>query len=677
MPFSAGSKVLGRVAYGLLTSAIMLALVEGVLALAGVRPVAYERDPYVGFSSQMPLFVRQGDRWVTADNKLEYFNPQSFAAQKPDGTVRIFCLGGSTTYGRPYDDRTSFAGWMRTALPALDGSKQWEVINAGGVSYASYRVALVMEELLRHEPDVFVVYTGQNEFLERRTYGGVLRQPPFVRAVGSVASRTRVYALIARAMGSGAAGPRAGDGRFELTPEVEALLDSSVGPQAYTRDEELVSQVEQHFRLNLRRMIAMARSAGAQIVFVTPASNLGACSPFKSEFQATVSATDRERVGALLLRARELRATDAVASLELLDEALVLDGRYAATLYERASTLLALEEFEQARVQFSRARDEDVCPLRAVSALVDAVRESADGPGVALVDFERVLESVASHGILGEDEFLDHVHPTIDQHRRLAEAIVGSLKRLEVVRPQTPPTFPASVVADVMGGLDPRDHAVALRNLAKVMNWAGKTDEAQRLAERATELLPDDVDALNELGVMAYERGEYEQAETHLRRAVESAPGFAKARANLALVLVAQGNLVEAERECRRALDDRPADVKLRTNLANVLGMQGKMSDAEGEYQRAIELSPQDATVHHNLGNLYAKQDRLADAEQSLRRALDLQPRYAQAHYSLAVALARQGMFDDAESHARTALEIQPDYAAADGLMAQIERARP
>ena len=36
---------------------------------------------------------------------------------------------------------------------------------SGGVSYASYRVAALMEELVRYEPDLFVIYSGHNEFL--------------------------------------------------------------------------------------------------------------------------------------------------------------------------------------------------------------------------------------------------------------------------------------------------------------------------------------------------------------------------------------------------------------------------------------------------------------------------------------------------------------------------------
>jgi hypothetical protein len=70
----------------------------------------------------------------------------------------------------PQDDTTSFPGWLREILLSADSSKKWEVVNAGGVSYASYRVASLMDGLSDYEPDLFVVYSGHNEFLERRTY---------------------------------------------------------------------------------------------------------------------------------------------------------------------------------------------------------------------------------------------------------------------------------------------------------------------------------------------------------------------------------------------------------------------------------------------------------------------------------------------------------------------------
>ena len=161
-----------KLALGLGVTLAVFALVELILLAVGVVPLYERTDPYVGFSGYAPLFRPSALRPVESRSsrphttKFRWFNPQRFPARKAEGTTRIFCVGGSTTYGRPYDDRTSFCGWLRLFLPAVDPSRRWEVINAGGISYASYRVARLMEELADYEPDLFIVYSGHNEFLE-------------------------------------------------------------------------------------------------------------------------------------------------------------------------------------------------------------------------------------------------------------------------------------------------------------------------------------------------------------------------------------------------------------------------------------------------------------------------------------------------------------------------------
>ncbi len=62
---------------------------------------------------------------------------QRFGATKEPEARRLFCIGGSTTYGRPFDDATSFCGWLRGFLERVDPEREWEVVNAGGISYAS------------------------------------------------------------------------------------------------------------------------------------------------------------------------------------------------------------------------------------------------------------------------------------------------------------------------------------------------------------------------------------------------------------------------------------------------------------------------------------------------------------------------------------------------------------
>ena len=53
---------------------------------------------------------------------------------------------------------------------------------------------MLMEELAQYEPDLFVIYTGHNEFLEGRTYAGLKEIPAAVRGLGGLLSRTRTYA---------------------------------------------------------------------------------------------------------------------------------------------------------------------------------------------------------------------------------------------------------------------------------------------------------------------------------------------------------------------------------------------------------------------------------------------------------------------------------------------------
>ncbi len=100
-----------KVVFGLLISVAFFTALEAVLACFGVSPDLVTRDPFVGFDSRVPLFVeatRTGHTVLsTAANKLDYFNTQDFSPRKLPGSYRIFCLGGSTTFGRPYDDTVS------------------------------------------------------------------------------------------------------------------------------------------------------------------------------------------------------------------------------------------------------------------------------------------------------------------------------------------------------------------------------------------------------------------------------------------------------------------------------------------------------------------------------------------------------------------------------------------
>ena len=660
---------------------IFFVLLEGLLALVGVRTESYADDPYVGFSSTSPLFIETkgaggATEMVTSENKLSLFNPQRFPADKGDA-VRVFCLGGSTTYGRPYDDATSFCGWLRDLLPVADPSRRWEVVNAGGVSYASYRVALLMEELIEYEPDVFVVYSGHNEFLERRTYSSIIAMPEAVRGLGSVASKTRIWTAMSNVVQQFSQSPSTPESNPDiLNEEVTTLLDSAIGPSAYTRDDELAEKILQHFRYNLTRMTDIAASVGAETIFITPASNLRNSRPFKSEHRPDLSEQDRRTIEGLLEKAQVAHAQGRLdESLTEIAAAAALDPRHAQLAFLQGRLLDEAENRVDARSAFQRARDEDVCPLRAPGPVAGIVREIATERGALLVDFELLTDGWAKDAIPGEESFLDHVHPTIGVHRRLAVAILETMADGELLRfsPEWGEDAVAEIAQRVEGGIDPQAHALALMKLSKVLGWAGKLQESYRLAGQAAELYPDDSRIQYNAGLTAHLVGRKDEAVARYRRAVELQPDADEPHGNLGVLLEESGRIDEAIHHYRLAIRfARKSDTATRNsrNLAQALMLAGYQDYTRGEFEAALaklteadEIAPGSPEILGRLGIAQLSAGQTGAAVATFESALALKRGDAALTNRLALALALDGQTDRAASTYARALGLDPRVA--------------
>ncbi len=670
--------------FALLAAVGFFLVLELLLAAIGIQPALYDDDPYVGFTSQVPLFVRQSTadgtaNLVTAQNKRKWFNHQQFPQVKPAGTFRVFCVGGSTTYGRPYDDTTSFCGWLRELLPELDSRQQWEVINAGGISYASYRVALLMEELNSYQPNLFIIYSGHNEFLERRTYADILETPAIVRGVGALFGRTRTYSVVKRLRDLAAKAPGNRPITSDLADEVVTVLDSSIGPDAYTRDDQLQRQVLAHYRSNLTRMVKIARSAGARVVLVAPAANLRNCSPFKSEQRSDLGSAELRRFRLLFEQATQDRLAGRFAqALTALDEAAAIDERLAELHYRRGGLLVDLQRFAEAKTAFRRALDEDICPLRAISPMQEIVAQVADDQNVPFVDFVTLVDKYSEHGIPGERLFLDHVHPTIDGNRLLAQSILDELVSQQIVPPSTAPLEEVlqRVTRRIESKLDDRSHAVALRNLSKVLAWAGKHEEADRLALRALQKMPDDANTQYLAGGALFRQGDLDGAEAHFRKSLRLAPESAGAHNALGLIFTQRGNLDQAAGCFQRALRINPNLDDAHYNLALVFEAQQNFDLAVQHLQHAIRINPNSLDAHISLGISFGRKGALDRAKAHFEQALGINPNHAGALYNLAFLFETKGLLDQAAEQYQRVLRVKPSYAAAHANLGVIDAQR-
>ncbi len=622
--------------------------------MAGVQPLALTEDPYVGYSNSQPLFVEETEPdgqifMVTNPVKLTHFNAQKFPRKKAPGTYRIFSVGGSTAYGHPWRDPVSFSGWLRELLPAADNRHPWEVINAGGISYASYREAVLIAELIQYQPDLFLVYSGHNEFLEERTYRKTVGIPAFIRNLSARLDHTRTYSALKRLIRSvqSQKNPSSSSQEksavktngYRLEGEVNDILANTIGPTSYRRDDTLRQNILEHYQISLGRMAELAHSVGAEVIFMTTPGNEKDCSPFKSEATPGLTPEMQNKVTAWLSQAHALALADRPdQALMYFDSALSLDGRNASIAYAAGQAAWSSHQNQEAKQHFRRALDEDICPLRALPAMRDIVLKVAREHAAQAVDITRILEEKtvrdSGNDILGEPNFVDHVHLSIENYQLIALSILDKLAALGVVKkaPDFGDTQVKTVTNKVLATMGSHERGEGLHNLAKVINWAGKHEDAARIAERALTVDSEGLEAIWSslfVGAARERHGQGQEALLHYRRAIRLDSNNLLSHQYLAAALLRLDSNQAAEIEFMKILQIDPTDMEANAKLASLRKHHGQSEEARSLLE---------------LGKRAQLQGNVPDAINFYSRALTIDPQLEEARLGLSQALGGLGV---------------------------------
>ena len=346
---------------------------------------------------------------------------------KPAGAIRIFVLGSSAAQGVP-DPTFSVGRILESLLRDRYPDVKFEVVNGAMTAINSHVAVEIARDCAAHQPDLFVVYMGNNEVVGPYGPGTVFQQwsPSlrFIRANVWLKS-TRTGQLLDDAIGW--LHPR--KGAHTAWQGLEMFMDNPVAA-----DDPRLPAVYDDFRRNLVDICQIARRAGAGVVLSTVAVNLKDCPPFASQHRSDLSADDLTKWKALYLAGVELEGKEkwqqAIAKYEA---AAKIDDRFAELAFRRGRCLAALRRWKEAREQFISARDLDVLRFRADSQINEAVRDVAaeqETAGVRLVDAEQSLakSDLAVGGIPGDGLFYEHVHFTFDGNYLLARAVLNEIE---------------------------------------------------------------------------------------------------------------------------------------------------------------------------------------------------------------------------------------------------------
>ena len=223
-----------------------------------------------GVGCPTSFVVRKGDYWFPNERfAVQFFGPRSTSrpvyfrvpVQKPTNTVRIVVLGESAAMGTP-DPAFSFGRILEVMLEGNLGGRRIELVNAAMRGIDSHIVRKIASDCGRLNPDVFIVYMGNNEVIglhgPEPGCSRLSQWLPLMRA-GDWLKSTRLGQFLQRS--------EAGGQKSEQ--DMEFFRKHRLAPDDWRREA-----VREHFAADLRDICRAGRRAGAKVIVSTVPVNM-------------------------------------------------------------------------------------------------------------------------------------------------------------------------------------------------------------------------------------------------------------------------------------------------------------------------------------------------------------------------------------------------------------------
>ena len=363
-------KMLFRIFAALLPIAF-LALIELSLWIVDAYPqpplffeIVEEDTSYIQINSQV------GERYFDkAIMPVPNLYPQKFASEKPPGTLRIFCVGGSTTAGFPYEMTAPFPKQLDLLLKSDYPNQNFEVINMGLSAINSFTVVDWIPEILKQQPDLIMLYMGHNEFYGAYGTGSTIslgNDGRIVRLVLKV-QKFRVVQMITSLI--------RGFSDHPSTHANSTLMEKVIDDKFIETNSVLRIKTRGNFSANLDVILSECQTAGVPVILSNLVSNI------KDQMPLDVTSNPQQT------------------------------SSKANTLYQKG-----LREFRQgdtttAHISLTRAKNKDQVPFRGNDYLNEILQLQAGRYGQPIVNMKSAFRRASSSTIPGNDLFCDHLHP--------------------------------------------------------------------------------------------------------------------------------------------------------------------------------------------------------------------------------------------------------------------------
>lgn len=601
---------------------VLLAVVAPVVFFAalegGLRLGGFGRDPRFFIPDEHP------GMWRTNPRFTETYFPASFGLkplnfrlprEKPAGTTRIFVLGESAAMGVP-EPAFGLAPQLQAQLRAVRPGEKVEVFNLAVTAINSHVVRDIAAQAVDFDPDLFVIYMGNNEVVGPYGPSSVVTagMPPRWLIRTSLALRTSCTGqLLERVIATF----RPKGVEFKEWGGMEMFAGRTV-PAEDTR----LQAVYANFAANLESILDLAEGRGIKVVLSTVAVNIRDCAPFAS------------------------------AGAKSAEEAFQR-GRAAETRGDLAA----------ARAAYLEALQLDALRFRADARINELIREVAGARtgGVALADASVDLgsDSASSTAPSGRNHFFEHVHLTWEGNFALARQLAGHADAILWGRRDAKVNWLSSDATAAALGFTPYARLAQLQAMDELTNRPPFTGQSTFGTDRAR--------LEREIGqarAEAAKPGAFNKARTVLETAMGRTP---KDPASELLFQAAKVQLLNGEFSRALVLHGRleklvPFSAEVAAHKAACLaGLPERKPEAEGLLLRAIATEPYYFQSYPLLARFWVDGGRLNHAIEQFASWVTEMPSSRVVRGTYAQLLARAGKWDEAEREWRAMLARVPD----------------
>ena len=635
---------------------VFFGLLEGGLRLAGfgVQPEFFIPDEdKPGFYCANPAFT---DQFLPAHFGIRPLNFRLTKHKEP-GTVRVFVLGESAAQGTP-EPAFGFAAQLQAQLSARFAGRKIEVFNLGITAINSHVVYAVARQLPAFEPDLFVVYLGNNEVIGPYGPGSANRatMPPLRIIRASVWTRgTRTGQLLLRLL------PHFGRGGAAALEwrGMETFIRNTV-----RGNDPRLEAVYANFERNLRDIVALAADSGARTVLATVVASLKDSSPFVSLHRADLTPADLAAWRSAFddgLLAWQLEEPDRAQSR--LAEALRLDPEYADTHFLLGRLTEARGDTVAARQHYLDALHWDALRFRPDPRLNDIIRRVAReaGPGVQLVDAARAFGSdpASPAPLCGRELLFEHVHFNWEGNARLARSMAEACDTLMPSPAARGAWLSPAACAAALGYTE----YGRLTMLGTIAELTGKPPFTNQLTfgEYQTALQGEvgriRGPVLSREGLLA--------AEAQVARALQDNPQEPGLMIRLENIEFDLRNFDRALELVEHAMALQPRSAVLVTQKANLLQLLNRPNEAEQLLLVSTRTDPYYFPAWQVLVGIWGKTGQVPKGRQTLEALLTRMPGNNYLRTAYATLLQRSGATGPAELEWRTILRGDPSNSSA------------